>query len=72
MSDVAYGLWLVAAAITYPLAIVVAERRYGMTGLVIAALCCALVQCVVELSHRKRVRRQNAEDAAEDEMHFPG
>jgi hypothetical protein len=51
------GLWCIAAAIAYPVAGLPAERRYGVTGLLIAGAACVVLQfAVVEPAERRRRR----------------
>jgi len=59
--DHVLGLWYIAAAIAYPIAVLLAERRWGMTGLVVAFAACLVVQfAVVEPAERRRRRRRAA------------
>jgi hypothetical protein len=52
------GLWYIAAAIAYPIAVLLAERRWGLTGAVVAIAACLIVQfAVVEPAERRRRRR---------------
>ncbi len=58
MADHVRGLWYLAAAIAYPIAVLLADRRYGLTGALVAVLACLVVQFgIVEPAERRRRRR---------------
>ena len=57
MPDHMRGLWYFAAALAYPTAVLLAERRYGMTGLLVAMAACAVIHFgVIERVERRRRR----------------
>jgi hypothetical protein len=58
VADHVLGLWYIAAAIAYGVAVLLADRYYGLTGAAIAVAACLVVQfAVVEPAERRRRRR---------------
>ena len=49
MPDDVQGLWYIAAAIAYGVAVLLADRYFGLTGAAIAVAACLVVQF---LNHR--------------------
>jgi hypothetical protein len=61
--DHVFGLWYIAAAVSYPIAILLAERRYGVTGLLVALAACLVIQIgVIDTTERRRRRRASLRD----------
>jgi hypothetical protein len=60
MADHVRGLWYVAAALAYAVAVLVADRYYGLTGAAIAVAACLIVQfAIIEPAERRRRRRRS-------------
>jgi uncharacterized membrane protein YccC len=58
--DHVQGLWYITAAIAYAVAVLLANRHYGVTGAAIAVAACLIVQlAVIEPAERRRRRRRN-------------
>jgi hypothetical protein len=56
--DHVQGLWYIAAAIAYAVAVLLANRYYGLTGAAIAVAACLVVQfAIIEPAQRRRRRR---------------
>lgn len=56
--DHVQGLWYVAAAIAYGIAVLLADRYFGLTGAAIAVAICLVVQVAIVEPHERRRRRQ--------------
>ncbi len=59
MPDHVIGLWYVAAALAYAVAVLLTDRYFGLTGAAIAVAVCLVVQfAIVEPAERRRRRRR--------------
>ncbi len=58
MPDDVQGLWYIAAAIAYGVAVLLADRYFGLTGAAIAVAACLVIQfSIIEPAERRRRRR---------------
>jgi hypothetical protein len=58
MPDHVQGLWYIVAAIAYGVAVLLADRQFGLIGAVVTVAACLVVQfAIVEPAERRRRRR---------------
>jgi hypothetical protein len=56
--DHVLGLWYIAAAVAYGVAVLLANRYFGLAGAAVAVAVCLVVQFgVIEPAERRRRRR---------------
>jgi len=65
--DDVQGLWYIAAAIAYGVAVLLADRYFGLTGAAIAVAACLVIQfSIIEPAERRRRRRARTTPQAPD------